>query len=94
MWSCFYSGGDINFGRVNDPTLDPLLDQLRTLTDSAERQAAAEGAQKLIVEQAYFVPLYTDQVTLVVSGRVQGASFANYGDPRFGLAFYDAFIAP
>ncbi len=94
MWSCFYSGGDINFGRVNDPTLDPLLDQLRTLTDSAERQTAAEAAQKLIVEQAYFVPLYTDQVTLVVSGRVQGASFANYGDPRFGLAFYDAFIAP
>jgi peptide/nickel transport system substrate-binding protein len=43
----------LNFGRINDPELDALLDTIRSTTDDAERQAAAEDINRLFGEQVY-----------------------------------------
>jgi peptide/nickel transport system substrate-binding protein len=43
----------LNFGRIRDPELDALLDTVRSSTDEADRQAAAEDINRLFGEQVY-----------------------------------------
>jgi len=64
--------GAFNLWKVNDPELDSYLDRLRTETDPDRRQAAANDAQRRIVEQAYGIPLYAGTDYTVVSDRIQG----------------------
>jgi peptide/nickel transport system substrate-binding protein len=92
MYSMFHSAGDSNVIQLQDAETDQLLEGMR-VTDDAARQQAIEAAQKRIVEQAYLVPLYTDYASHVVNNRVQGVRFGSIGDPRFGLVWFDAYIA-
>jgi len=43
----------LNFGGINDPDIDEQLDIIRSTTDEAERQAAAEEINRIFGEQVY-----------------------------------------
>ena len=45
----------LNFGRIIDPEVDRLLDEIRTATDEAAREAAAEDLNRYIDEQVFNV---------------------------------------
>lgn len=62
----------LNVNRVNDPQLDKLLDASLHATTEAKALEYSADAQKLAVEQAYSVPLYTAQRFIAVSNRVKG----------------------
>ncbi|MED1918344.1 ABC transporter substrate-binding protein [Bacillus thuringiensis] len=64
--------GGLNFFRLSDQQLDNLLDKGRTTTDQAQRQQVFADIQKRIVEQAYWIPLYSAKTFVVVSNRIQG----------------------
>lgn len=64
--------GGLNFFRLSDPKLDRLLDRGLTETDPVQRKKAFAEIQKLVVEQAYWVPLYSAKTFVVVNNRVQG----------------------
>ena len=49
------SGIALNFGRIDDPEVDRLLDVIRTNTDDAERTAAAEDLNRYFAEQVFNV---------------------------------------
>ena len=67
--------GGFNLMKVSDPELDELLDRIRTETDPEKRQAAANDAQRLIVEKAYIIPLYAGTSYVMLSNRLQGNPF-------------------
>ncbi len=64
--------GGLNFSRINDKQLDVLLEKGQTTTDRAERQKVYEQIQRLVVDQAYWVPLYSAKTFQVVNNRIQG----------------------
>ncbi|NTU22384.1 ABC transporter substrate-binding protein [Brevibacillus sp. HB1.2] len=64
--------GGLNFFRLSDQQLDSLLDKGRTTTDQAQRQQVFADIQKRVVEQAYWIPLYSAKTFVVVSNRIQG----------------------
>lgn len=64
--------GGLNFFRLSDQQLDSLLDKGRTTTDQALRQQVFADIQKRVVEQAYWIPLYSAKTFVVVSNRIQG----------------------
>ncbi|MFC8685591.1 ABC transporter substrate-binding protein [Brevibacillus porteri] len=64
--------GGLNFLRLSDQQLDNLLDKGRTTTDQAQRQKVFADIQKRVVEQAYWIPLYSAKTFVVVSNRIQG----------------------
>lgn len=66
--------GSQNFGQVNDPELDALLDQMTTATSVEAHLQAAKDAQIRIVEQAYVIPLFSQRLSSVVSKRIVGYS--------------------
>lgn len=74
MFIFYHSGslGALNVSQVNDPALDEILTSTRTTVDLAARQEAVTEAQRYIIEQAITVPLYTPELSVPISGRLQG----------------------
>jgi peptide/nickel transport system substrate-binding protein len=78
--------GALNISQLDDPHLDAILDRTRRETDPEKRQAAADEAQRYIVEQAYVVPLFTRESAQAWSGRVEDVIFT----PAGGFWLFDA----
>jgi peptide/nickel transport system substrate-binding protein len=93
MFHSFHSGlSCCNMGRVEAPELDLLLDETRFATTAEERETALMEAQRDIVEQAYVVPLYEGLTYVVVNDRVRDVIMSQYGDARFRVQWFDAYI--
>jgi peptide/nickel transport system substrate-binding protein len=60
-WRTDPTGADgslsLNFGRLADPELDALLEQVRSATDPAERIAISEDINRLFAENCWIIPL-------------------------------------
>ncbi|MGG1662554.1 ABC transporter substrate-binding protein [Brevibacillus sp. NRS-1366] len=80
--------GVANFGRVNNKELDALLEKGRTTMNEEERRKSYVDIQKLDIEQAYGVPLYSPKLFTVVNKRVQGAKLNRMAQ----LSVYDVWI--
>jgi peptide/nickel transport system substrate-binding protein len=49
----WHSGSPVNFGKINDPELDKLLEEGRASTDQAARTQIYENVAKLFAEKKY-----------------------------------------
>lgn len=63
--------GGFNFFQVNNKQLDALLEKGRTTLDTGERQKIYEEIQKIVVDQAYLIPLYTEKKYDLVNKRIE-----------------------
>jgi len=74
-----------NRGRVRDADLDALLDAAASTTDRAQRAPLYAQAEARIAANAYWIPLWRDNVVTLTSPRVHGLTVG--GDGRWlGLA--------
>ncbi|MED2255024.1 ABC transporter substrate-binding protein [Brevibacillus parabrevis] len=64
--------GGLNFFRIKNKELDYFLEKGSTATDAGERKKAYAAIQKLVVDQSYWIPLYSAKTFQVVSNRIQG----------------------
>ncbi|NHM31305.1 ABC transporter substrate-binding protein [Neobacillus terrae] len=78
----------MNHSRVNNPELDSLLDKGRKTIDLEERKKVYFEAQKLIVDEAYWVPIYSEKQYHVANKRVHGITQAFNG-----LLFQDSWVS-
>ena len=94
VWIFFHSSGvgGLNYSQLKDPDLDKLLDATRNQTDAAKRTEAAGQAQKRLVEQAYFVPLYTPKTFLIMGSRVKGVSLDTFSIMGNRLYLNDLYV--
>ena len=60
---------------LNDPELDALLDESRSITDIDARQEVLNQIQQMVVEQAYVLPLFASDTYYAVSNRWQNVVF-------------------
>jgi peptide/nickel transport system substrate-binding protein len=90
LYLLFHSSqiGGLNHVRVNNPELDSLLEKGRTEMDSNERKKIYAQVQKIVVEQAYWAPIYVDKQFTIVNKRVQNLKFSNF----YGLLFNDSWV--
>ncbi|MCD0450915.1 ABC transporter substrate-binding protein [Actinocorallia sp. API 0066] len=75
-----YSTKLVNAYRVPASPLDALLDQQAAEPDPARRDGLVAEAQRLIVTNAYVVPVVDQRTVLGVSGKVHDLRFAGSGD--------------
>src|SRR5690606_10565538 len=59
------AGAGLTFTFARDPELDPLLEGQRTAVDPAERARLLADAQRRVVEQAYWAPIYIPDLYVV-----------------------------
>jgi len=62
----------LNFGRLNNPTIDENLDLAREAQDPAEATAAAEAVNRAFAEQCHYIPLYHTLWGIIGEPSVQG----------------------
>ncbi len=80
LYDLFHSsniGGGLNLGMISNPELDALLADSRTATNREERQAFLNEAQRIIVEEAYVIPLYAADYYTAVNLRVHDLYITN-----------------
>ncbi|USQ80503.1 ABC transporter substrate-binding protein [Ornithinimicrobium faecis] len=73
LTSEYLSDGGRNWNGVDDPKLDEMIKEQRTITDAAERDAALQEIQRYIItEVAAPLSLYVYDGQTMLSGAVQG----------------------
>lgn len=79
LYRTFYSTGGVNNFLFKDAEVDKLLDQGRTQTKTADRQATYRQLQTLLVEKAPAVFLYCPNENQVMSSKVSGFKIVGNG---------------
>ncbi len=68
----FHSESELNDVGYSNAEVDAILDRARTEQDTAARLALYQEAERLIVEDAAWLPLYFSRVHVVVNADVEG----------------------
>ncbi|MBI4307860.1 MAG: ABC transporter substrate-binding protein [Chloroflexi bacterium] len=79
----YYSKGARNYGDINDPELDAIIDKQRATLDTAERKRLVLRAQGIILDRVYQVHLFTSQSWAIIQPWVKGLWPTSRN--RFGL---------
>ncbi|GLI07979.1 ABC transporter substrate-binding protein [Paenibacillus tyrfis] len=64
--------GGLNVFRISNKKLDSLLEKGATIMDSGQRKKTYAAIQKLVVDEAYWIPLYSAKMFQVINNRIQG----------------------
>ena len=78
-------------GRWNhygNPKLDPLLDRADATMDADRRMAVLQEVQKMVLEDAAIVPLFSDDFMIAARREVQGFKYDGTGTPMY----YDVWL--
>lgn len=78
----------LNFGKINDPELDAVLEAGRETVVDEDRMLIYHDAQRIMNENAYILPVYVNEVYVVSNARVKDLLFSVTG----GVYFHDAWI--
>ena len=69
--------------QYSNPELDPVLEEIESTVDPKARQEAVSKAQRMLLEDAAVVPLFSDHFMMAGSKAVQGFFFSALGYPMY-----------
>jgi dipeptide transport system substrate-binding protein len=84
LFSCNAVQSGINFARFCDPTLDKLIADGKATADQAKRVKLYEAAQKIIRDQALWIPLGYPTAAAITRTNVSGYRVSPFGRQNFG----------
>jgi peptide/nickel transport system substrate-binding protein len=80
-----------NMSKIKNPELDQALLAAAATTDRAKQKSLYEKAQKIIAENAYWVPMYPEQSLLGISKSLKGVWIEpSEGEPVFSDAWLES----
>lgn len=68
----FHSESELNDVGYSNPEVDAILDRARTEQDTTARLALYQEAERLIVQDAAWLPLYFSQAHVVINADIEG----------------------
>jgi len=78
----FYSGSANNYTGYASPELDRLLEQADTETDEATRLSLYQQAEQMIVNEAIWIPLFHDKLSVLIKPYVKDYTLPPFVIPR------------
>lgn len=84
LFSCNAVKSGINFSRFCDPQLDKLIADARATADQRKRAKDYEAAQKIIHDQALWIPLGYPTAAAITRANVGGYRVSPFGRQNFG----------
>ncbi len=76
--TCYYdmfsSEGTFNVSQINDPEIDKLLEEGRVEQDSEKRNEIYQEVNKIMSDEAYYIPLYWMATDVLYNKDLQGVS--------------------
>ncbi len=73
----------MNFGRLNDPVINDLLDQVRETEDDEERTALAQDINRRFASECWTLPTYSVQWGIHMQPSVQNIGRSPLPDGGF-----------
>lgn len=83
-------GNGGNFSNFTSPELQAVLDKAASTVDWDKRKPILDDAQRMILEQAYAIPMFTDHVILMVRKEVHGFEWDALGWERLNDMWVEA----
>ncbi|WP_233861949.1 ABC transporter substrate-binding protein [Paraburkholderia adhaesiva] len=83
LFSCNAVQSGINFARFCDPQLDKLISEGKATADQAKRVKLYEAAQKIIHDQALWIPLGYPTAAAITRTNVSGYRVSPFGRQNF-----------
>lgn len=71
-YDMFHSDGTFNVSQVKEAEIDALLEKARTEQDGSVRDGIYQQVNKLMAEEAYYIPLYWMATSVVYNPDLQG----------------------
>ena len=68
----FYSGSALNDVNYNNAEVDAILEEARVEQDAGRRLELYQEAERLIIEDAAWLPLYFSQAHVVINADIEG----------------------
>lgn len=90
LYAALHSQGDYNRGFQKDEALDEMLTAQRVAYDPAARQKLLDDAQALIMQQAYWAPLFEPLNFAALSSSVRDADLRADGDITISSAWIES----
>jgi dipeptide transport system substrate-binding protein len=84
LFSCNAVKSGINFARYCDSQLDKLIADGKSTADVAQRTKAYVDAQKIIHDQALWIPLVYPTAAALTRANVSGYNVSPFGRVNFG----------
>ncbi|WP_321885923.1 ABC transporter substrate-binding protein [Paraburkholderia bannensis] len=84
LFSCNAVQSGINFARFCDPQLDKLITEGKATADQAKRVKLYDAAQKIIHDQALWIPLGYPTASAITRSNVSGYQVSPFGRQNFG----------
>jgi len=84
QFACASIQSGLNFARFCDPALDHLIADAKATPDLAKRAQDYEAAQKIIHDQALWLPLGYPTATVLTRANVSGYQVSPFGRVNFG----------
>jgi peptide/nickel transport system substrate-binding protein len=75
--------GSTSVSKVDDPVLNQLLERGYSTLDDGERSAIYARAQRIILGEAYAIPIYVLTYSIVARASVRGIAIDRHGFPVF-----------
>jgi dipeptide transport system substrate-binding protein len=83
LFSCNGVKSGINFARYCDPNLDKLITDARSTPDQAKRAKDYEAAQKIVHDEALWIPLGYPTASAITRRSVEGYKVSAFGRQHF-----------
>jgi ABC-type transport system substrate-binding protein len=83
QFACASVESGLNFARYCDETLDQLIADAKTSSDQAERSRLYRQAQKIIQQQALWLPLAHPTAFALLNAKVEGYRVSPFGRQNF-----------
>lgn len=81
--NCLYSKGEYNYGSYKSDEVDAIWEKAESSNDLQERYTLYEDAQKIVAEDAPWVPLYEKSNVVVMNKAVKSYTYFPDGSMRF-----------
>ncbi|HEV3104516.1 MAG TPA: ABC transporter substrate-binding protein [Trinickia sp.] len=85
LFSCNAVSSGINFARYCDPQLDKLIADGRATPDQAKRAKTYESAQKIVHDEALWIPLGYPTAAAITRANVSGYRVSPFGRQNFAV---------
>ncbi|MBW5380026.1 peptide ABC transporter substrate-binding protein, partial [Brachyspira hampsonii] len=89
MLEIMLTGNSFNYGLYSNPSYDVLVNSARKTADASVRMKYMMDAEKILIDDMPFIPLYHRAFTLMVSPKLKGVVYNTLGKHKFNYCYIE-----
>lgn len=89
MLEIMLTGNSFNYGLYSNPNYDALVNNAKKTADASVRMGYMIDAEKILIDDMPFIPLYHRSFTLMVNPKLKGVVYNALGKHKFNYCYIE-----